>query len=168
MLYDVGMTHLAPRLSEQLFLTLSREIAIGIRPLHDVLATANVTQDQWQVIEQHPRFRQLLQAHMDEWHAVGNTHERVKLKSSAIVEQVLPELYRSIVNEDEGLNHRNEVLKTVARLAGMGLDKANVGGDVGEKFSLVINIGDGQDHKISATVRDQSEGRPIIDVTPNE
>ncbi len=151
-----------PRFDEKLFLTLSREIAIGIRPLAQILETANVSQDHWQVIEQHPRFRQLLQAQMDEWHAVGATHERVKLKSAAIVEQVLPDLYRSIVNEDEGLGHRNEVLKTVARLAGMGLDKAAVSGDgAGEKFSLVINIGDGVDHRISAKVA------PVIDVTPN-
>lgn len=145
-------------ISDQLLIKLAREIAIGIRDLDTILEHAGVGQELWERIQSNGRFNHLLQSATEEWHGVLNTHERVKLKSSAIIEEWLPEAFVRMHDRSETLGQKVELAKTISRLAGMGLDRASVDGG-SEKFSLVINIGDGVEHKVSVE-------RPIIDVTP--
>lgn len=147
-------------ISDQLLIKLAREIAMGIRNLDSILEYAGVGQDLWETIQANTRFQQLLQSMTDEWNGVLNTHERVKLKSSAIIEEWLPEAFVRLHDRGEILSQKVELAKTITRLAGMGLDRASVEGG-SERFSLVINIGDGVEHKVSVE-------RPTIDVTPEK
>ena len=147
-------------ISDQLLIKLAREIAMGIRNLDSILEHAGVGQELWTDIQANHRFRQLLQSATSEWNGVLNTHERVKLKSSAIIEEWLPEAFVRMHDRAESLGQKVELAKTISRLAGMGLDKASIEGG-GEKFSLVINIGDGVEHKVSVE-------RPTIDITPEQ
>jgi hypothetical protein len=145
-------------ISDQLLIKLAREIAMGIRNLDSILENAGVGQELWATIQNNSRFQRLLQSASEEWNGVLNTHERVKLKSSAIIEEWLPEAFVRMHDRAESLGQKVELAKTISRLAGMGLDKASIEG-AGEKFSLVINIGDGVEHKVSVE-------RPTIDITP--
>lgn len=99
-----------------------------------------ITQDQWEKIRESNFFTRSLESEVAAWNAATNTHERVKLKSAAVIEEWLPELYARLHDSREALNHKIEGAKLAARLAGMGLTTADVTGS-GEKISIQINMG---------------------------
>lgn len=125
-------------------LKLAREIAMDIRPLADILETHEVDAGQWAVIQNHTVFRNYLRNAIEEWNSAGNTSERVKLKTLAMVEESLPEFYARMHDKDESLQHKTDILKTIAKFA--GLEKANVEASAGEKLSVTINLG--ADHQL--------------------
>lgn len=139
--------------NDQLMLQLAREIAMDIQPLDTILKTHSVTPDQWARIRTNPRFNQLLTSNMEAWGSSLNTAERVRVKSLAIVEEILPEFYARMSDSRENLNHKVEALKTVARFAGVG-EKASDGA-AGERFSVTINLGSDQQLKIEKNVTPQ-------------
>lgn len=131
--------------NEVTLLKLAREIAMDIRPIDELLVTFEVTQEEWQEIQSMPYFQSVLRGAVEDWQAAGNTPERVKLKSLAFVEEALPEFYARAHDPKEPLNAKVEVLKTIAKFAGVG--GASVDGSIaGER--LVVNISLGQDHKL--------------------
>jgi len=139
--------------NDQLMLRLAREIAMDIHPLDTILRTHNVSAKLWQTIRVNPRFTQLLTSNMEAWGSSLNTAERVRVKSLAIVEEILPEFYARMSDQKENLNHKVEALKTVARFAGVG-EKAS-DGNAGERFSVTINLGADQQLKIEKNVTPQ-------------
>ena len=120
-------------------LQLAREIASDMREIPDILALYGITSEQWDALQNSPRFRRLLQTSMEEWQSVANTAERVKVKSLAFVEEVLPEFYGRVHDPKETLSAKNEVLKTISRLAGIG--GAVEGAITGERMVITINLG---------------------------
>ena len=125
-------------------LKLAREIASDMRELNEVLALYDVSDTQWEALQRSSRFQQLLKSASEEWNAVTNTPERVKLKSLAFVEEALPEFYARVHDGKETLSAKNEVLKTISRLAGIG---GPVEGAIsGERMVITINLG--ADHQL--------------------
>ena len=129
-----------PSVNEVTLVRLAREIAMDIRSVEDVLETFKVSLDQWDSIQRHPKFIQLLESEIATWETALNTHERVKVKAAATVEEWLPELNARIHDRNESLNAKIEAGKLLSRLAGMGLTNASVA-EAGEKFSVTINLG---------------------------
>lgn len=139
-----------PGFSDTILLKLAREIAMDMRPIAEVLKTHGVTDSEWESISATPRFRDYLRNFIEEWQSATNTPERVKLKSMAFVEEALPEFFARAHDPNEPLNAKTEVLKSIARFAGVG---ANIEGAVsGEKFSVTINLGSDQSVRIERDV----------------
>ena len=125
-------------------LKLAREISMDIRSLGDILISHEISSEQWEDISTHPSFVRYLRSCIEEWGSAVNTSERVRLKSLAFVEESLPEFYARAHDPKEGLAAKTEVLKAVARFAGVGI--AAVSGVSGERMSVVINLG--ADHSL--------------------
>lgn len=140
----------APGFNDTRLIRLARELAMDIRPIQDVLKSHGMTEAEWETVSASPRFRQYLGNFVEEWQAAGNTPERVKLKSLAFVEESLVEFYARAHDPNEPLSAKTEVLKTVARFAGVGA--AADSAITGEKFSVTINLGSDQTVKIERDV----------------
>lgn len=127
------------------FLKLAREIAMDIRPLDDILSAHGIDQGRWETISAAPNFQNLLRSEVEAWNSATNAAERVRLKSLAFVEEALPEFYARAHDEREPLNSRVEILKTVAKFAGVG-GTSMEGASLGEKLMVTINLG--TDHSL--------------------
>lgn len=132
---------------------------MDIHPLETILRSFNISQNQWETILKLERFQQVLERECEAWGTALNAHERVKLKAAAALEDWLPELHRSINDPNEGLNHRIEGGKLLAKLAGMGLDKAELAGGPG--FHLEIHIGDGKPRVTSVATPKVIDGTAV-------
>lgn len=138
------ITKASPGSHDVTLLRLAREIAMDIHPVEAILATLEISDDEWQEIQQNPTFRGYLRTAIEEWQSATNTQERVRLKSLAFVEEALPEFYARAHDPSENLQHKIRVLEVVAKFAGVG---GNVDTALsGEKFSVTINLG--ADHQV--------------------
>ena len=144
--------------NEVLLLRIARELAMEIMQLPDILSKLGISSAQWDSIKELPRFQYLLNDMMLAWQTAQNTPERVKLKSAAMLEEALPEMYQRIHDSREPLAAKTEMLKLVSRLAGIGGETA--AGEVKERFVLSINIGDGGTHKIGVDTIKTIEHQP--------
>ena len=127
-------------------LKLAREIACDFFPIEEVLKKHKINSNQFERLKRDPRFQKILESEILSWHSAGNTAERTKLKAAALLEEFLPEANERIHDRNESLSAKTELVKTLARIAGVGLDRADING-AGEKFSVTINLG--ADHKLS-------------------
>lgn len=133
------ITPITPSFNDVILLKLAREIAMDIQPLPNILKTHDVDEAQWEMISQNTSFQRYLRAALEEWQSATNTAERVRLKSLSFVEEALPEFFARAHDPKESLAAKTEVLKTVAKFAGVG---GNVEGAVsGEKLTVTINLG---------------------------
>lgn len=123
------------------YLRIAREIAIDLYPLETILEHNQINPKDWERIKVDPRFLRLVDAEVVAWNAATNTLERTKLKAGALLEEFLPEANSRIHDRSESLSSKTELVKTLARVAGMGLDRAQIEGGGGEKFSVTINLG---------------------------
>jgi hypothetical protein len=102
------------------YLKLAREVAMDIRPLADILDAHGVNLDMWEQMNKSPAFQNLLRSEVEAWNSATNTAERVKIKSLAFVEEALPEFYARAHDPKEPLAAKTDILKTVAKFAGVG------------------------------------------------
>lgn len=149
------MTTTAPLLQttsdkeELRMLRVAREIAMDIHTLGEILKNNNVTVAEWERMKINPRFTALLSANMAEWHSASNVQERVRLKSAYVLEEYLPDLNRSLNDGTVALSAKVEAVKLLAKVAGVDRGPNDVG-ESGPKFSVVINLGNGESRKIDA------------------
>lgn len=129
------------RLSDITLVKLAREVAMNIHTTEDILKTYHIPLEAWADICEMPRFQQLLETEVAQWNGALNTHERVKIKAAAMVEEWLPELHERMHDRSESLNSKIEAGKLAARLAGMGLTGAGISGGGSEGFKVTINLG---------------------------
>jgi hypothetical protein len=141
---------------------LAREIAINHFPIETILKTYQISDETWEEIQKNPRFQALLKQEIEDWHGALNTHERVKLKTAAMIEEYLPEGNVRLHDHNETLNSKVELLKLLARIAGMGLTNAEGAGGSGEKFSVTINLGADQKLTFEKQVTPK-----VIEATPS-
>lgn len=145
--------------NDVLLLKLSREIAMDIRPLPDILASHGVTVERWSEIQSIPRFQAYLRQAMEEWASAANTAERVRLKSLAIVEEVLPEFYARMHDARETLTAKTEVLKSIAKFGNVGVGPGT-DADLGNRMTVTINLG--EDRKIQIEKDVTPRGNPVL------
>ena len=141
--------------TELKLLQIAREIAMDIRPIDEILTTHNVTEAQWEAIKATPRFQTYIESEASSWHGSLNTHERVKLKAAAMLEEWLPELNQRMHDRSESLNAKIEAGKLARDLAGFAKNGVGVE-SLGDKFSVTINLG--QD----ASLKFEKQLPPII------
>src|SRR5258708_358678 len=123
---------------ELLAVQLAREIAINLNDIETILEHYSVSDMQWQKLQRNARFQALVQEAVAEWNAAGNTQERVKIKSAAMVEEFLPEAHRLIHDASQPLSGKVEMAKFVKSLTALGVSGIEGGS---EKFSVIINLG---------------------------
>ena len=130
---------------ELILLKLAREIAMDIRPVEEILEIHKIDNGNWENIQKNPYFQGILSSEVEAWQSANNTSERLKIKSLAMVEEALPEFYARMHDPKEPLPAKTDVLKTIAKFAGVGGSDFNaaVGG---EKLSVTINLG--SDHQL--------------------
>ena len=130
---------------ELILLKLAREIAMDIRPVEEILEIHKINGENWENIQKNPYFQGILSSEVEAWQSANNTSERLKIKSLAMVEEALPEFYARMHDPKEPLPAKTDVLKTIAKFAGVGGSDFNaaVGG---EKLSVTINLG--SDHQL--------------------
>lgn len=119
---------------------LAREIAMDIHPIENILKQYSITTEAWCELQRNTKFTSLLSTEVETWQTSLNTHERVKMKSAAMLEEWLPELYRRMCNDNEAMPAVIEAGKMLSRIAGLGLSH-DVAAAIGERFSITINMG---------------------------
>jgi hypothetical protein len=140
----------SPGFNDVTLLKLAREIAMDIRPLEDLLASLEISAENWGIIQSLPTFQTYLRGAVEEWQSATNTQERVRLKSLSFVEEALPEFFARAHDPKESLAAKTEVLKAVAKFAGVGgMADAAVSG---EKLTVTINLGADNQLKIERDV----------------
>jgi hypothetical protein len=126
---------------EMRIVRLAREIAMQLRDLPDILKSHGVPQTEFEKLKAHPYFVSVLTSELAAWEAAGNTHDRVKLKSAALIEEWLPELYASMSDRKEALSSRVKAAELAAKLAGMGVYDAKLEGASADRVQITINMG---------------------------
>jgi hypothetical protein len=139
--------------TDVMMLKLAREIAMDIQSIEDILKNQQVSAEQWEEIQHNQRFKSYLASAVEEWQSATNTPERVKLKSLSFVEEALPEFFARAHDPKETLAAKTEVLKTIAKFAGVG---GSVEGAVaGERMVVTINLGADNQLRIERDVTPQ-------------
>jgi hypothetical protein len=133
-----------PSNSDLALVKLAREIAMDIQPVQNILKQYAITDETWSELQRNTRFLSLLSSEVEAWQTALNTHERVKLKSAAMLEEWLPELYRRMHDCGEAMPAIIEAGKMLARIAGMGLGN-DAGATIGERFVINISMGERAD-----------------------
>lgn len=124
---------------------LAREIAMDMEEVDVILKNHNVTPAQFEKISKDLRFVAILQSCVIEWTSATNTEQRIKLKSAYMLEGWLAEANSRLHDTKENLAAKVELAKFLGRLNNLGLGThAPMAGD-GEKFSITINLGAGDD-----------------------
>ena len=121
------------------FAALAREIAMDIFPIDQILELHQLSDLDWQRIQDNPKFQSTLKQLVGEWNATTSTRDRVKIKAATGLESVLEVYIRDINDGSIPLAQRVEAGKFLARLG--ELDGQLVG-SAGGGFSIVLNIGE--------------------------
>lgn len=134
-------------------LKVARNLAMDMYELPQILDMLSIPAYEFERWKNHPRFNQYLISEKEAWNSALNTHERTKLKASTVMEEFMLEAHRSMHDKKQPLNHRVELGKLVAKIAGMGETARGAIGEGGPGFSLQINIGQGPDHQVNISSR---------------
>lgn len=124
---------------DTLFVRLSREIAMNIFEIEDVLLRHDISRNDWETIQSHPRFIALLQNSIEEWESALNTSQRVKVKASSMIELWLGHA-NELLHSNEDVNKKTELAKFIARLAEIPNTQTQAATS-GERLSVIINLG---------------------------
>jgi hypothetical protein len=138
---------------ERLLVSLTREIAIDMLPLEDILKAHGVTPEQFETLTKSPRYRELLVAQTAAWASAHNVEERIRLKTQHMLEMSLPEMFERLHDRTEGLTGAKvELFKALQKGSGVGL-QAEGGG--AEKVQITINMGAAEPVRVEAVLPGQ-------------
>lgn len=143
-------------------LMLAREIAMDIRPLEQILDVCGISEDEFELIKTKGSFQRYVRSASEQWHSALNAAERVKIKSLSMVEESLPEFFMRMHDQNETLSSKVELLKTVARFAGVGVNP-NFENGGGEKMVVTINLGADQQLRIEKDVTPPGNHEEVIE-----
>lgn len=127
---------------------LAREIAMDLRDLPQILEHHCITHSQFEVLKRNPYFCRLLEAEIEAWNSATNTSQRVRLKASAMMEEMLPELYKRLINPKEDLLKVVKGAELVTKLGSLGHEEAK---DSDPSNRVVITINMGNDNKLQVS-----------------
>jgi len=132
---------LDPVNSDIAMVKLAREIAMDIQPLQNILQQYAISDETWSQLQSNTRFQMLLSSEIEAWQTALNTHERVKMKSAAMLEEWLPNLNMRMHDHEEALPAVIEAGKMLARIANLGVPGDVTAGNIGERFVINISMG---------------------------
>jgi hypothetical protein len=126
---------------EMRIIRLAREIARQQRDLGDILNAHGVSKGEFERLRKQPYFTNILTSELSAWEAADNVDARVKLKSAALIEEWLPELYYAMSDRKESLHARVKAGELAAKLAGLGISDMRVEGAAADRVQITINMG---------------------------
>lgn len=150
-----------PELTPVLLAKIAREIAIGLRPLSEVIQAYNLSDQTYEKIKDHDHFTKLVGLFRQEWHSAANTAVRTQYEAAFTLEQALPLVYARATNGREALNHCVDFLKLLADLGGVKKNPSY--SQQHEQFKIIINLGADTKFEFegSKTPIDQAGGQAI-------
>lgn len=120
---------------------LARQIAMGISDLPDILFSHGLTLREFDEIKQLPAFNRMLTSEITAWEGAANTPARLRLKTAAMLEEYLPELYARLNDRTEPLMGKVKALELTAKLAGFGERVEGTATAPGDRVQVIINLG---------------------------
>jgi hypothetical protein len=136
-------------LDEPTLLKLAREMVMNIRPYKQVFADFGIDETDYYAIVKNPYYIKAHEHLTQEWNATTSTADRIKSKSLAGLEVLLPKMIARAGSPTEHLSDMIDAAKHLARNAGIGEPgKENKPSD---RFIISINLGA------------DTEGNPIIE-----
>lgn len=138
---SVTATVIAPHLEPHIVALLAREIAIEINEVETILGHFQLTGAQLERIRELPFFQKIYAAEYAAWKSASNTVERMKLEAAATLEMAMPAVGARMLKDTEPLEKVVAAGQMFMKIAGIGGENQK-GFVPGEKYSIVINIGD--------------------------
>lgn len=129
---------------EMRLIKLARQIAMGIKNTGEILFDNGLDFKDFEAIKKIPLFKRVLEEEVKAWGAADNVHNRLQLKSAAMLEEFLPELYARLNDVKEPLMGKIKALENLAKLAqapGFNGNEAQVSFNPGDRVQVVINLG---------------------------
>lgn len=135
---------------------LVNDVAMNLYDLPTTLKTHSLTPSQYATLEKTEVFKAAIEQATRDWHSPNSVQKRLALESALAVESALPTVAARLTKTNEPLSDVVALLKVLLEAAGaVGAKAATVPQGTGERFKIVINLGD----KTPTT---------MIDVTPEK
>lgn len=137
---------------------LARELAIGLVPHNIIFDAYGIGEREWAELSHNKQFLALLQEEGQTWMAAKNARERIELKTWAMIEEALPQLFAYLHDPDFADAAKVSLFSAMQKQVGIGQKDGIGASDPGQKVSITINTGSNQvklEHQV-----------PTIDVTP--
>lgn len=129
---------------EMKLIKLARQIAMGIKDMGEVLFDHGLDFRDFERIKKLPIFKRVLEEEVKAWEAADNVHNRIQLKSAAMLEEFLPELYARLNDVKEPLMGKIKALENLAKLAqapGFNGNEVQASFNPSDRVQVVINLG---------------------------
>jgi len=120
---------------------LAREVAIDHYPISDILNRYNITNDEWDALQEWPRFIELVEVEKQNWNSALNTNARIKLKSATLIEEWMEEGHKLLHDTSESMNSKVELIKLLGKFSGLE-SPAQLQGEVAGRVTINIKIGE--------------------------
>lgn len=120
---------------------LAREIAMNIEDLDTILEAHRMSRAEFESLQKDPKFVKMLASELSDWTSATNVTERVKVKSAAIIEDFLPELYARLNDRNEPLMGKAKLLEFIAKIANIGQPADGKTLQPGDRVVVQINLG---------------------------
>jgi hypothetical protein len=163
-----------PDLDPNRIAVVAREMAMNIRPVETILASAGISQAQFEkFILPTAFYKRAYETFVLEWESALSTNKRIALGAAAILEDSLPKLNARMINDINPLSSVTETAKLFAKLAGAGETKEAV---QGERFTITINMGGEKVHieetigglQIPKIIEGESSAAPLLAISEGE
>ena len=164
---ETSSTLVHPDLDPNRIAVVAREMAMNIRPVETILASAGISQAQFEMfILPSAFYKRAYETFVLEWESALSTNKRIALGAAAILEDSLPKLNARMINDINPLSSVTETAKLFAKLAGAGETKEAV---QGERFTITINMGGEKVHieetiggfQIPKIIEEESSAAPL-------
>ena len=125
---------------QALIVALAEEIASEYDELPNILRKYKVSPEQFAYLQRLPRFKALFEQFVVEHNKLSNATERLGMKARGSMELSMPNFHADMNDRSIPLNHRVELLKTMAKIGGVG-ERAATQASPTETFKITINLG---------------------------
>jgi len=127
-------------LDESNMIKLAGELVMNIRNYKLVFADYGIDENDYYELEKNAFFKRAKEMFALEWNSINSTADRVRIKSLAGYEHMMPTLIRRAIAEDTPLAAAASVASTLAKTSGLGTDNKTAG-NASERFIIQINLG---------------------------
>lgn len=143
---------------------LAMELAIEISDLPEILQRYQLTPAQLKDKFANPQFRAMVKEARITWRSDLSIKERIRVKSMALVEDSILELYSLFHDKDIAVPARMDAFKALSRVATTDAPDKD-GAVAGERVHISINI-PGAEKPITYDAEVSSDGREAISYSP--
>ena len=140
----------------------AKELAVDIMEPQTLIDKFSMTIEDWDAVIQHPQFKEMVVEEKERWHSSLNTKERVEVKTWQIIEDALLKFQEYLHSPTFSDTAKVQLLQALQKQVGVGQRDGNIGGPVGERFQITINMGG------EKSEHDVTSGGKLIEGTAQE